>query len=147
MLIVIRCYCFWMVGSQGAKSLLIIYEIAFKTPLENLLHGNNVLATPDQVKPAGVKQTQTRADLGPAPAIRARLWLVHTCARAETQPHRGEARLSRLSCGHDPARYSTLRQRLVQDLRESGWWARECITAARRVPSSFLLLVAAVFSR
>ncbi len=40
MLIVFRCYCFWMVGSQEGESLLIIYEIAFKTPLENLLHGN-----------------------------------------------------------------------------------------------------------
>lgn len=46
-----------------------------------------VLATPDQVK-LQVWTRYRRAQISATPS--ARLWLVHTCARAETAPGRGE---------------------------------------------------------
>lgn len=119
---------FLLAGSQGCQSYRINnYQIVFKKYLRRIYwSGKNVLATPDQVKPAGVKHVQTRADLGPTPAIRSRLWLVHTCARAETQQHRGEVRLSRLSCwdaplstGHEPVRRSTQARLGSVGVRES----------------------------
>ncbi len=86
MLIVIRCYCFWMVVSQGGESLLIIYEIAFKTSLENLLHGNKCSRYTWPGKASRCEADTDARGSRPRPRYPCAPVIGYTCARAETQP-------------------------------------------------------------